>query len=135
MRSKQHYSCSQSEYYTRLHCTTNSRPLSSQITVGNIRVQSTVFWASIKQVGVAVMHQTCIRTAPGSNLGPVTGNVTEILHGFLQSLQTNSGPVPKLGNKCFLSHPSQIIVHRSSYHSTLHHLGSSESVVKQSENQ
>jgi hypothetical protein len=47
--------------------------------------------------------------------------LTEV-RGFLQSLQTNAGIVPRLGHNRFLPNPFQFIIHDSSYYPPLYSL-------------
>jgi hypothetical protein len=56
------------------------------------------------------MLQTCIREVRGSNLSRDTA-----FRGFLQSLQPNSGMIPRLGHCHSLPNPSEFIIHHSSY--------------------
>lgn len=45
--------------------------------------------------------------------------LTEVLHSRPQSLWANAQTAPPLGHHCFLWNPSQLIIHLSSYHTTI----------------
>jgi hypothetical protein len=57
-----------------------------------------------------------------------TGFPDRDLSSSAQSVQTSVEMIPRLGHDCFLPNPLQFIIHMSSYHWTLHGLGT-ESVV------
>jgi hypothetical protein len=69
-----------------------------------------------EQVGTAVKLSTRIREAFWSNL-VLMAILTEVFHGFLQSLHENSEILPRLDHGRFLPIPFQIIVHHSSIRS------------------
>jgi hypothetical protein len=71
-----------------------------------------------------------IREVLVSNLFPETGYPDWCFRGFPQSLQENAGTVPNVRPPPLLPHPSQFIIHVSTFHSTLYSSNYLESVVK-----
>jgi hypothetical protein len=68
-----------------------------------------VKWGT-EQVGPGVTFIGLISV--GAQLESQMGH--QVLHGFPQSLQANTGVIPQLGNSCFLRNPFQFIIHWSS---------------------
>jgi hypothetical protein len=64
----------------------------------------------------------------GDNL-PIIRCSDDTFHDVPQSLQTNSGIVPRLGHSRFLPSPFQFIIIRLFYHPTLYNLDT-ESIIK-----
>jgi hypothetical protein len=59
-----------------------------------------------------------LQEVPGSSLVRVTSVLTELFRDISQSLQANSGTVPRFGQHRFLGNPFQFIIHPAPYHST-----------------
>jgi hypothetical protein len=83
-----------------------------------------------KQVGSAVMLQTHIQEVFGLNLRGTPATLTEVCHGFRQSLQANTGIVYQLGHDCFLPNPFKFTIHLSPYHSTLYSLATDGAIKR-----
>jgi hypothetical protein len=71
------------------------------------------------------MVWACVREVLSSNLSLIPATPTEGFHSFPQSLQENSGTVPRLGYDHFLPSLFQLSTHSSfyEYHETVHNLG------------
>jgi hypothetical protein len=72
-----------------------------------------------EQASIAVSLETCIWDVLGSNLGWTSAALTEAFRDIPQSLQANSGIVPRLGRELLLPNPLIFAFHESSYHSML----------------